>query len=105
FGPAYWYGRLISWGSMLLASAALTLLLYRFSRDRLAALSGGLLLLTIPYASVWAPLARIDALALGLSLTGLAVLVGWPERRWSLPVGALLLTAAVYSRQSYGLAA
>jgi hypothetical protein len=105
FGPAYWYGRVISWLGMMTAAGALALILYTFTRDRLAVALGGVLLLTIPYTAVWAPLARIDALALGLSLSGLAILARWPEKRWSWWLTAVLLTASVYTRQSYGLAA
>ena len=105
FGPAYWYGRLISWLSISAAATFLGLMLLTFTRSRLAALIGALTLLTMPYVAVWAPLYRIDSLALGLSLAGLFFIVRWPQARWSLLITALLLTAAVYTRQSYGLAA
>jgi ABC-type glycerol-3-phosphate transport system permease component len=105
FGPAFWYGRLVSWLSMLTAALLVGAILHTLTGDRLAALLCGLSLLTIPYVSYWAPLYRIDGLALALSLGGLYVIVRWPERRWGVYLAALLLTAAVFTRQSYGLAA
>jgi trehalose/maltose transport system permease protein len=105
FGPAFWYGRLLSWLSILVAALLLGSILWRLAHDRLAALIGGLMLLMIPYVSYWGPLYRVDSLALALSLAGLYVLVRWPVGRKGLAVAALLLVAAVYTRQSYGLAA
>ncbi len=105
FGPAFWYGRLISLFGMLAAALFLGLALYNLTQDPLAALSGGLLLLAIPYARAWAPLFRIDPLALGLSWAALYLLVRGKGERRNLLWVAILLTAAIYTRQSYGLAA
>ncbi|HEY0739498.1 MAG TPA: ABC transporter permease subunit, partial [Herpetosiphonaceae bacterium] len=105
FGAAYWYGRLISWLSTIAAALFVGLIVRTLTGDRLAALVSGLVLLVIPYVSFWSALARIDALALALSLSGLYLVVRWPERHLVIAGGALLLTAAVYTRQSYGLAA
>lgn len=105
FGPAYWYGRLLSWCCTIAAALFVGLIVRALTQDRLAALISGLTLLVIPYVSYWSPLVRIDALALALSLAGLWVLVRWPDRRVALTASVLLLTAAVYTRQSYGLAA
>ena len=44
-------------------------------------------------------------LGLALSWAGLFVVARWPEKRWSVFVSALLLIAAVYTRQTYILAA
>jgi ABC-type molybdate transport system permease subunit len=105
FGPAFWYGRLVSWLSMIAAAVLIGAILHALTRDWVAALLGGLLLLAVPYVAYWAPLYRVDALALALSLSGLYVAVRWPERWWGVHLAALLLTAAVFSRQSAGLAA
>ncbi|MFL5800615.1 MAG: glycosyltransferase family 39 protein [Roseiflexaceae bacterium] len=105
FGPGFWYGRLVSWLSMIAAALLIGGIVRVLTGDRLAALLGGLCLLTIPYVAYWAPLYRVDALALALSLAGLYVVARWPEQRWSVYLAALLLTAAVFTRQSYGLAA
>ncbi len=105
FGPMFWYGRVISWFSIVASAVLVTLILQTLTQDRLAALIGGLTLIAIPYISFWAPLFRIDSLALALSLAALLIIVRWPNQRWSLIATAVLLTAAVYTRQSYGLAA
>ena len=105
FGPAFWYGRLISLVSMASAAAFMGLTLHALTQDSLAALTAGLLLFTIPYVKAWAPLYRIDPLALGLSWSALYLLVREDATRKRLWLVAILLTAAIYTRQSYGLAA
>jgi hypothetical protein len=104
-GPAFWYGRLLSWLSIAAAATLIGLIVHALTCDRLAAVVGGLALLAFPPASYWAGLYRVDALALALSLGGLYVCVRRSDARWTVPLAALLLTAAVFTRQSYGLAA
>jgi trehalose/maltose transport system permease protein len=104
-GPAFWYGRLLSVVSALVASLFVGLILHSLTGDVTAAVVGGLLLLANPYLEVWSVLNRIDTLALALSMAGLWLLVRQPYRRPGFIAGALLLVAAVYTRQSYGLAA
>lgn len=135
-GPAFWYGRLLSWLAMIGAALFVGLILRMLTGDRLAALVGGLTLLALPYTRYWAPLYRIDSLALCLSLAALWMVVRYfpfaedvsqtdralpgdghgnrpnnrPSNRvgqsaWATVAVALLLVAAVYTRQSYGLAA
>ena len=105
FGPAFWYGRLIS----LLCAAAVSLFvgltLHALTRDRLAALSGALIFPAMPYVVRWSSLARVDLLGLALSWAGLFVIVRWPHRRAGVVVAGLALVAAVYTRQTYALAA
>ncbi len=105
FGPALWYGRVINVLSVLVAAVSIGLALHAMTEDKLASVIGGLTLLTIPYVWSWAGFTRVDALALGLSCAGLFVVARWADRRWGLACAAILLTAAVYTRQSYGLAA
>jgi hypothetical protein len=105
FGPSLWYGRLISFMSMCAAAALISLTIQKLTQDWLAAVAGGLLLFAIPYVKAWAPLYRIDALALGLSWGALCLLIRRPSGRWTIPVVAVLLTGAIFTRQSYGLAA
>jgi hypothetical protein len=50
-------------------------------------------------------LARIDSLALALSLAGLWCVVRWPARRLGLLLAVIALTAAVFTRQTAALAA
>ena len=107
FGPAgtFFFGRMISVLCTWAASIFLMLIVYRTTRDRVAGLSAGLVFLAFPFVVFWSPLLRIDMLALALSLGGLCLLIWRPvSSRGLLPV-ALLLVAAIYTRQSYGLAA
>lgn len=107
FGPAgaFFFGRILSvictWG----AAIFLVLIVYSQTRDRIAALSAGIVLLAFPFVVYWSPLLRIDMLALALSLAGLCLLVWKPVTPRRLAGVALLLTAAIFTRQSYGLAA
>ncbi|MGC8838831.1 MAG: hypothetical protein ACP5UM_10490 [Anaerolineae bacterium] len=105
FGPAFWYGRALSLLGALGAAASAGWVVHTLTRDRLASVTAGCTLLAIPYVLTWAPLCRVDSLALGLSLSALALTVRWPRARWSVVGTGLLLLAAVYTRQSYGLAA
>ena len=106
FGPNLSVGRIISLLSALASATFLALIVYYTgSQDRLAAMVTGTLFLTIPYVVGWSALARVDMLALALSTAGLYVAARWPTTRRGLVVSALLLVAAIYTRQSYALAA
>ena len=105
FGPAFWYGRLISLISILVAALLLGLTVQTVTKDWIAGLAAGLTLPAIPYLYYWSALARIDSLALALSMAGLFVVVrGYRQRGW-LILAVLLLSAAAYTRQTYLLAA
>lgn len=104
-GPALWYGRALSVLSVLLGAVFLALALHAMTRNWLAAVVGGLTLLAFPYIVLWSPLNRVDSLALGLSMAGLFAITRWPESRKGLIASAVLLTAAVYAKQSFALAA
>ena len=80
------------------------LTLHALTKDRIAALAGGLIFPAMPYVVRWSSLSRVDSLGLALSWAGLFVVARWPER-WSVFVSAMLLVAAVYTRQTYILAA
>jgi hypothetical protein len=99
------------------------------TRSYLAGITSGLLLLVMPYIFNWSPLNRIDSLALVLSWAGLYVIVRGSSRQaldQSVPqpkqnrftsfksdltgqswliAGAACLTAAIFTRQTYALAA
>jgi hypothetical protein len=129
FGPALWYGRLLSILSVLASALFIGLTLQAMTRSNLAGVTGGLLLLVFPYIFHWSPLNRIDSLALALSWAGLYVIVRGSARqalaqaapapkqslyksfrtevsgqRW-LVAGAALLVGAIFTRQTYALAA
>ena len=106
FGPAatFLVGRTLSALCGWIASLSIGLIIYRATRDPLAALGAACIIVAFPFVMYWSPLLRIDMLALALSLAGLCVLTWQPESpRW--PIAALLLVAAIYTRQSYALAA
>jgi hypothetical protein len=104
FGPSFAPGRLVSALCAWAAAACLGLILFTHSRDGLAAVAA-LTFLAVPHVTFWSSLVRIDLLALALSLAALSLLVRWPAARWSLVAAILLLVAAIYTRQSYALAA
>lgn len=105
FGPSFVAGRLISILCAVLTAVLLSKIVGVFSQDRIAAAVSGLVFLAFPYVVGWSKLARVDLLALALSSAGLYVLVRWPGTRRGTIGGGLLLVAAIYTRQSYALAA
>lgn len=105
FGPALWYGRALSSLSVLLAAIFIGLTIYTLTRRSEAGIVAGLVLLAIPYTLFWGVLNRVDSLALGLSLAALYVVVRWGEKRQGLVGTAILLSLAIFTRQSYALAA
>jgi len=110
FGPNFWAGRLISIVSALAAACFLGGIVNaqtgsRQSGDRFTAWITALLFLAFPYVAGWAKLARIDLPALALSTGALYVIARRPQSNRALVGTAILLTAAIYTRQSYGLAA
>jgi ABC-type glycerol-3-phosphate transport system permease component len=105
FGPALWYGRLISLVSTAAVALLIAMTLRALTGDRVGSAAGGLTFPAIPYVLHWSSLARVDSLGLALSWAGLFVVARWPEKRWSLLTTALLLTAAIYTRQTFALAA
>jgi hypothetical protein len=105
FGPALWYGRLVSLLSVAAVALFVGLTLHALTRDRIAAVAGGLVFPAMPFVVRWSSLSRVDSLGLALSWAGLFVVARWPQRRWSVFFSALLLVAAVYTRQTYMFAA
>src|SRR5574341_1556732 len=107
FGPAqsFFLGRIVSVLSALASSVCLALIVYALTRDHFAALSAGGIFLAFPFVVYWSPLLRIDMFALALSLSGLYLLVRELFSTRRLVGTALLLVAAIYTRQSYALAA
>jgi len=105
FGPAFWYGRLISILAALLTALLIGLTLHALTGDRIAAPAAGLLFLTFPHVQYWSTLERVDLLALLFSWAALYVVVRWARRRWGIPLAAALLVLSIFTRQSYALAA
>jgi len=105
FGPALWYGRLLSLLAVLVAAGCVGGIVRRLGGDRFGAWIAGGTLLAIPYVQHWASLDRVDGPALGLACGALYVLVRAPTRGRTLWLAAALLVAAIGARQSYALAA
>lgn len=105
FGPAFWYGRLISIISALVTAACISLTLYQLAGNKISAVISGLLFISFPYIQYWTNLNRIDSLALALSWAALAVLARWSGKSWGIPLTTALFILSIYTRQSYALAA
>jgi hypothetical protein len=104
-GPTFLAGRLITILSALATAVFLGQIVYTLHKNRAVAVATSLIFLAMPYVLHWSGLLRVDMLALACSTAALFLLVRWPAERWSLVAAGLLLVAAIYSRQSYGLAA
>jgi len=107
FGAAatFTVGRIISALSAWIASICLAWIVTSATRDRLAGLMAAAAFIAFPFVTFWSPLLRIDMFALALSTTGLCLLVRQPVSRGRFFAGAMLLTAAIFTRPSYALAA
>jgi trehalose/maltose transport system permease protein len=104
FGPGFWYGRAISLASTIAVAALIALTVHAFTRDKTASLAGGLTFLAAPFVLHWSSLDRVDMLGLALSWAGLYALVRCPDRRGVI-LSVLFFVAAIYTRQTYALAA
>ncbi|HWI46327.1 MAG TPA: hypothetical protein VNT12_09155, partial [Rubrobacter sp.] len=62
FGPALWYGRLISLLSVAAVALFVGLTLHTLTKDRIAAIAGGLIFPAMPYVVRWSSLSRVDLL-------------------------------------------
>ena len=105
FGPAFWYGRLLSALGALAAALFAGLIVHTITEDRAASVITALLMPVVPCLAYWAALARVDLVALAASLAGVWCVVRRPgSTRW-LVAGAVLMVLAACTRQSYLLAA
>src|SRR5687768_3756880 len=106
-GPSqtFFVGRIISALSAWISSICLALIIYTLTRDRFTAASAGLTFIAFPFVLYWSPLLRIDMLALALSLSALYVVISESLSTRRLVIVGLLLVAAIFTRQSYALAA
>jgi hypothetical protein len=104
FGPEFLYGRVISLASTIAVAGLVSATLHAITRDRTASAAGGLTFVAVPFVLHWSSLDRVDMLGLALSWGGLYAVVRCPDRRGVI-LAALLFVAAVYTRQTYALAA
>ena len=105
FGPGFLYGRAISLASTVVAACLIAATLNAFTRDKTASAAGGLTFLAVPFVLHWSSLDRVDMLGLALSWGGLYAVVRRPDRRNALLVAVLFFVGAIYTRQTYALAA
>lgn len=130
FGPAFWYGRAISILGVLLTALFICLTLHTLTHDWIASVIAGVLLVAFPYVQHWSMFNRIDELALVLSWAALFVIVRYVGRtpaelpatftsrraallthskavfaERSFWLATVLFVAAIYTRQTYALAA
>jgi len=103
FGPGFWYGRAISLASTIAVAALIALTVHAVTRDKTASASSGLTFLAVPFVLHWSSLDRVDMLGLALSWGGLYAVVRRPDRRGVI-LAALVMVAAIYTRQTYALA-
>jgi hypothetical protein len=103
FGPAYWYGRLISELSAVAAAMLVGAVVWRLTKDRLGALAAGTLTIGAPILGMWAQNNRIDLLALALGLAGVYAIVR-TQSSCAIVVAAAFIIAAGFTRQTSWIA-
>ena len=103
--PYYFSGRLIS----IISALVITIIIYnlgkRLTGSKVLGLFGSIVFLSHPYVMIWSSLARVDLLALAFSLFALYVLLKQGLQYKALLLCAILLFLAIFTRQSYLLAA
>lgn len=104
-GPSYVAARLLTFAAALACAAIVSAIVCTVTARRAAALVAGALFLASPYAMFWATLARIDFVALALSLGAVLVVARRPDARATPFVAAGLAALAALTRQSHLLAA
>ena len=105
FGPQLWYGRLISEVATLVTAVFIGLIIHKLTNNIIAAIISGCTFLIFPFVIYWSVLARVDSLALAFSMVGLYFLAIDPTKRKNRIWSAVFIVAAVYTKQSFGLAA
>jgi hypothetical protein len=103
--PGFLYGRAISLASTVAAAGLIAATLNAFTRDKTASAAGGMTFLAVPFVLHWSSLDRVDMLGLALSWGGLYAVVRRPDRRNNVLLAVLFFVAAIYTRQTYALAA
>ena len=105
FGLNLPLGRSVTCISALLAVIFLALVIFSISKDKFASAIGSLLMFTAPFFSYWSALFRVDLMALMFSLAGILVAVRWQRTWWSPLISAFFLIAAIFTRNTFVLAA
>ena len=97
-------GRVMSIGSLVVAAILIALILWTLTRQVIAALVGGALLFVFPHTALWSMFAHADSLALSLSLAGLLIVLRRPMGWIGVLLGAVLFTAATFTKHSFAIA-
>jgi len=105
FSPSFLPGRLISLASTIIGAVFLGGIVLNLSQNRLASRVTTCFFLTIPYVVEWSAHARVDMLALALSTGALYFGSKQEKTRRTSFMSAILLVAAMFTRQTYGFAA
>ena len=105
FSPKLWFGRAISLAATIIVLVLITLTLHTLTKDKIASALGGMLFLTAPYVLRWSYLSRVDMMGLALSWGGIYLVVRKPGSRGAVVLAAFLMIAAIFTRQTYALAA
>ncbi len=108
FGPGFFWGRLLALLGTVATALFLGLTVHELTHQRKAAVATGMLFLLIPYVVKWSGFLRVDMPALAFSTAALWVVSTYSttsRKLRCLVITALLLIAAIYTKQSYGLAA
>lgn len=102
--PFYLGGRLISLLSAVITVCIVTTISYKLTKKYfIGAITLGLFL-GHPYVITWSSITRVDLLALALSLLGIYILLFHWESNFGILLATALLTASIFTRQSYLLA-
>ena len=108
FGPAYWYGRLLSFLASLVTAAAIAYAVYRDGkRNRWIAAMAGLAFISSNMVYHIGPLFRQHTLMVTLETLAIVLLArAFPQRdRRGIAVGMLLLLCAGYTKQLAAISA
>jgi TM2 domain-containing membrane protein YozV len=112
FGPALWYGRMISIICAFVTAFFIFLTIFTLTRNWIGSVVGGLLLIAFPYIRQWSIFSRIDELALALSWSALYVTVRYvgktadrPLQKRGFWLATALFVGSIYTRQTYAMAA
>lgn len=103
--PSFQAGRITSSLFAIICGVILALLTYQVTGDKWLGILSLALFLGQPFVITWSSFARVDFMALAFSLLGLWVLLRYPDSRYGYILACFLFLLAVYTRQTYLLAA
>jgi len=98
-------GRFITAFAAFSSAILLGLIIKTLTHDNFSSILGTLLLFVSPIFVLWSKFVRVDILALSLSLAGIFIAIRWRSKNWSPILSALFLICAIYTKQTFLLAA